>query len=90
MKTFSAFITETYVKILISEARGGKAQFNDEFANIKLYNHLVGAFTERAGLGKEVRQAILDKGEYDKALEDNVYGKSSVFRKLRSQASSAL
>jgi len=70
MKAFSDFITECYVNILISEGRGGKPEFNDEFANIKLYNHLVGAFNRKEGLGKKVRIAI-HRREYDK-VEDIV------------------
>jgi len=70
MKTFSDFITESYVNILISDGRVGKPEFNDEFANIKLYNHLVGAFNRKEGLGKKVRIAI-HRREYDK-VEDIV------------------
>jgi len=52
MKSFGQFIIE---------GRGGKPKYNDEFANINFYNHLIGALDKKGSVGKKMRKAIHDR-----------------------------
>lgn len=52
MKSFGQFIIE---------GRGGKPKYNDEFANINFYNHLIGALDRKGSVGKKMRKAIHDR-----------------------------